>query len=272
MSSLTDKNELIRREAALAAQLIGSGLTSIRRYDFAFKGVFYAGMFSASIGFERLLKLIIILKQKIDSGEYPDNNVLRKSGHNLNKLIEQCMCENEEATKEIKESDYWSQYHNVLEDELVVKIASFMTEFANKTRYYNLDVLTGSASNDNEPLAEWDKRICSVIVDRHPPSKRKVAEFKAMANLLRNNLQVIHTHEDGSHVGDVETFMYNSMLVGYKQSYSTYYIYKLIYSFVRMLIELDFGLKQQLYLREYFEHLHCASHTPSAIRRRKVWV
>jgi hypothetical protein len=68
---ITNINELLNREAALSAQLLGNGLTSIRKYDFSSKGIFYSGMFSISIGLERILKIILVLDYQIKNSKFP---------------------------------------------------------------------------------------------------------------------------------------------------------------------------------------------------------
>jgi len=61
MSNLTDVQELLGREAELAATTVGVGLTELRKYDFATIGRFYSGIFSYTIGIERICKLVLLL-------------------------------------------------------------------------------------------------------------------------------------------------------------------------------------------------------------------
>jgi len=267
MKNITNIDELLIREAAMSSQLIGSGLTSIRKYDFTSKGTFYTGMFSVSIGIERILKLILLLDHKITNDSYPDNNFLKQKGHKIKRLVSDCRAINDKlcnSSSLVKSEVFFN-------DILIGKIVDYLTEFSISSRYYNLDVITGNPKNTNEPLAKWTNDICKIIVDRHPPSKKKLAEFNEYADTYNDRSIVMHTHEDGSHIGDLHNFVNQSALIEGKQGYSVYYLYKIVDFSVKLLTELDFNLNSQLYLRENFTNLLMYDTTCSAIRRRKNW-
>lgn len=267
MDNITNVDELLRREAALSSQLIGNGLTAIRKYDFTTTGVFYSGMFSVCIGIERILKLILLLDYKISNGKYPENNYLKNKGHKIDRLISDCKIINDKLCNysSLQKSEIF------FGDSLITTIVAYLTEFSISSRYYNLDVITGNTKTNNEPLAQWTNDICKVIIDRHPPSKKKLAEFKEYADAHSDESIVMHTHEDGSHIGDLHNFVNHSALIEEKQSYSVYYIYQIVNFSLQLLTELDYMLNPQLYLREYFNNLLMYKTTCSEIRRRKNW-
>lgn len=260
---ITDIDELLSREAALSVQQLCSGLTAIRKYDFSSKGVFYSGMFSITIGLERVLKLILLLDYKINNGCYPDNNYLKDKGHKIKKLIRDAVSIHNTLNDESGD--------NILSDLLIRKIVNFLTEFSMSTRYYNLDVVTGSNPRGNEPLAHWDNEICSIILKRYLISKKKKQEYKVLANSLRDISSVYHTHENGSHIDDVDCFFEHSSYIDEKQGYSVFYLFKIIDFSVNLLKSLDHKMTHQLYLREHFTCLAMYNPTCSNIRKRKLW-
>lgn len=267
MRNITDIDELLSREAAMSSQLLGSGLTSIRKYDFTSKGVFYRGMFSVSIGIERILKLILLLDYKITNDRYPDNDFLKKKGHKIKRLISDCR----EINDKLNTNSSLVESEVVFNDELIIKIVDYLTEFSISSRYYNLDVISGNEKNTNEPLAKWTNDICKIIIERHPPSTKKLKEFREYADAYNDMSIVMHTHEDGSQIGDLHNFVKNSALIEEKQGFSAYYLFKIIDFLVSLLMELDFKLNPQLNLREHFTNLLMYQTTCSAIRRRKNW-
>lgn len=75
----------IKREVALVRQLIGSGVTSLGRANYAdMLGEYYTAFFGLSVGFERLSKLILVADYTIENhGVMPEEKVVRKFGHRL---------------------------------------------------------------------------------------------------------------------------------------------------------------------------------------------
>ncbi len=264
---ITDVYELLRREASMSAQLLGTGLTSIRKYNFASKGLFYSGMFSICIGIERILKLIVLLDYRLKNNSYPENAFLRNKSHKIKDLIKDCKAINDDLCGSSKLTNSL----NTFEDILVRKIVNFLTQFAMDSRYYNLDVVTGVTKNSNEPLAHWDSEICSIILKRHPPSKRKVEEYKNIADTIGDISLVHHIHENGTRISNTNNLFQQSSYIEEKQGYSVYYIYKIVDFSVQLLQEIDSKLVPQLFLREHFIHLYMYNPTCSSIRRRKNW-
>src|SRR5438132_492614 len=80
----------LRREAALVRHLVGSGVTALGRANYADKtGEYYTAFFGLSIGLERMAKLILVADHAIsNSGQMPDEEVVRNFGHKLVKLMD----------------------------------------------------------------------------------------------------------------------------------------------------------------------------------------
>lgn len=260
---ITNINELLSREAALSAQQLGIGLTSIRKYNFTSKGVFYSGMFSLTIGLERILKIILLLDYHISNGSYPnDNKFLRRKGHNIQDLIKEC---------NLIKNKFSVEKHEYPSSQITKEIITFLSDFATTSRYYNLDVIIGDKKTINEPLARWDSDICSLILKKHPPSKKKIDKYKNLADMICDISFVDHTLDDGMRVNDAHTFFEQSAFVEDKQAYSVLYLYKIVQYSLHTLKELDYKMNPQLCLREHFLNLEMANLTTASILRRKNW-
>lgn len=139
---------MLSQEGHLTLSSLLGGLNSIRNsnIDDTRRGLFYSGLFELATGFERLMKIVLILEHQLKNNlNNPTNEELRKSfGHNISKLYENC-------------SELHKSYG--LREELKLnskqqKILTTLTEFAKGSRYYNLDVLTSSSKNE-DPLSLW---------------------------------------------------------------------------------------------------------------------
>lgn len=105
-------------------------------------------------GFERLIKCYFCLVYEARHGQYPDTSYLREElGHNLQKL------------KKTLVDDYYvpnniSLLCDDLEflrtDILLERIINVLSEFGQKARYYNLDIITGSQKPPIDPKKEWE--------------------------------------------------------------------------------------------------------------------
>jgi hypothetical protein len=80
----------IRREAALARHLVGSGVTALGRAGYADKfGEYYTAFFGLSVGPERLCKLALVADHAIShNGRMPEERVVRRFGHKLVDLMD----------------------------------------------------------------------------------------------------------------------------------------------------------------------------------------
>jgi hypothetical protein len=131
---------LLLNEAGLASTMLGEGLTVLRKADFVRKWNYYQAFFLISIGLERMLKLIIVSKYLTDNGSFPSNEFLKVIGHDIRRLI-----------KEVENYHIDSDNFSAEVDKMII---SFFTNFDKKTRYYNLDTITG-AMGGSDPLSEW---------------------------------------------------------------------------------------------------------------------
>lgn len=78
MEYFSEDEKFLLLEANLTLATIADGLDCLKNANVYQKGIFYQAFFSLSIGIERLLKLIIIDKHRIENqGRFPSNKVIR---------------------------------------------------------------------------------------------------------------------------------------------------------------------------------------------------
>ena len=104
-------------------------------------------------GFERLIKCYFCLVYEARHGQYPDTNFLKRLGHDLQKL-KQTLTDDYFATNDIPL--LYDDLEYLRNDNLLERIIHVLSEFGQKARYYNLDIITGSQQPPIDPKKEWE--------------------------------------------------------------------------------------------------------------------
>ncbi|MEN1966616.1 hypothetical protein WMZ97_00945 [Lentibacillus sp. N15] len=168
----SEKEKLMANECALTVSMIDSGFDALSKANISQKGLYYQALFSLSIGIERLLKIILISEYRAQNdGHFPNSNRIRKYGHKLDTLLKKA---------DIK-----------FFDEIDNSIINLLNEFANTSRYYNVDIMSKGNSNNKNPLAEWE-RIKGLIIERY---KENITEFEnrqLFDELHKNDIFMFH--------------------------------------------------------------------------------
>jgi hypothetical protein len=200
---LSPQHLALNREAAIAAELIASGVTLLGRASYGRTGLYGQAFFNLSIGFERTAKLIYIADYAIDNaGKFPSNDVLKSTiGHDLDQLFSHA----EKVSSKRRNRKTFSERPQT---EIHDGIVQTLTEFARNTRYYNLDLVTGGKSvrNSQDPMTAWSKRVIQPIIEKHckPARRRKIDKNAALVSaMFVDNAVVSFTNEAGSSIGSV---------------------------------------------------------------------
>ena len=177
---------LLQQEGYLIRTLIAQGLTALRSANLDEKGQYYAAFFGLSIGFERLLKVIIILdhmaRQELRP---PTEGTLRKcggrSGHDLRVLLK--------TARAINTNSSLHTLATIEPPSLEYEIIEHLSDFGESCgRYANLDALaSGRAQPD--PLAHW-KGIIAKILEQDVPFRQKEAAHRRATALATDLVQV----------------------------------------------------------------------------------
>lgn len=196
--------DAICREAALAAEHIGIGVSALHHANYAEHANYAQAFFALSIGFERSAKLALVIDHALDNaGAFPSHRVLRNLGHNLGELLDRADA--------IAERRGISDPNGRLpRTQVHGEIVSVLSDFAsNFTRYYNLDFLTGAPNAAGEDaVSQWHKRVTAKVIALHYSDRaRERDEFNArmLDSFLSSHTMVIHTAEDGAPISSIET-------------------------------------------------------------------
>lgn len=115
-------------------------------------------------GFERLMKCYFCLVHQARNGQYPDTNFLKNLGHDLTKM-KQTLVDQYFADNNIPLLRDDLQF--LKDDPLLARIINVLSMFGKKSRYYNLDIVTGSNKPPIDPKAEWEE-LEKAIEDSSP--------------------------------------------------------------------------------------------------------
>ncbi|MCP3797960.1 hypothetical protein NLX83_01685 [Allokutzneria sp. A3M-2-11 16] len=192
----------LTREAGIAAQLICTGLTALRKANFSQPELYNHAFFGLSIGLERLAKLVILIDDKISPPfQYPTNTEFKhKYGHDLQKLFGEVEARRVKYQSELK----WS----LPDRDLALTALAVLSDFAKSTRYYNLDVLTGAPNIDSkrDPVEAWYTTVATEVLKRKYSGRQKLkdaAEAEFLEKLIEGKAHVLFTAEDGTHIGSI---------------------------------------------------------------------
>jgi hypothetical protein len=146
---------LLQQEGFLISTSLCTGLTALRSANLNNKGAFYSALFNLSVGFERLLKAIIIMEYMLNNGlQIPSKKQLKDFGHNIKDLHVSAVKIGESRQVSIVKINELNSI-----DESIVNL---INEFALTSRYYNLDALTSSHIRE-DPLAIWGDIIFEIL-------------------------------------------------------------------------------------------------------------
>jgi hypothetical protein len=165
---------MLAQEGSLTQSALLSGLEFLCKANYDKKGSFYSAFFQLSIGLERLMKIVIILDYKANNAlKSPTNKQLRTFGHDILGAYEKCKTF---AADRGKTADAWFDAGSVEYDML-----TFLSEFADGARYYNLDQLAGVQRHD-DPLAKWYAVHRRVADQSISVTKQEAINAKAIAH------------------------------------------------------------------------------------------
>jgi hypothetical protein len=145
-------------EAGVAAESLFAGLTALRQANYAQKSLYNHAFFSISIGLERMMKLAILIECRTrPNGAYPTEEEFRKKyGHSLKRLFAKIEGIREGYSDRLR----WDLPNR----EISMAALNILSDFAEFTRYYNLNVLVGSSrvGKQREPIEAWFNDVAAL--------------------------------------------------------------------------------------------------------------
>jgi hypothetical protein len=168
-------------ETRIAADVITAGVHELRRIDESNDRVF-APMLLLSVGFERLLKLTLVLYELARSGKVPSSKALRqhggRKGHDLAALTSAVVARGGSDEQLLRRPACRDDLRFLREDEVLTYAVATLAEFGTTSRYYHLDTLLDSAGSDTaltglerlDPLAAWGALEQALVARHHDRS------------------------------------------------------------------------------------------------------
>jgi hypothetical protein len=151
-----------------------SSLKILRQAQTGERGQFYSACFNYAIGLERLLKVLLLLDHWHRERKFPDFDTLKqyggKSGHNLERLYESAR--NLFTPYEVE----WKPAYEP--DAINRDLLGFLADFANGSRYFNLNTLAGAPKSE-DPIRRWEKLLYRVNAQDVPGEKSSLTGLDA---------------------------------------------------------------------------------------------
>lgn len=170
---------MMAQEGHLASTALLSGFEGVRNIDYDKPGSVYSTMFNLATGFERLLKIIVILEYRFKNDlKFPTDKKLKSLSHSIDALYHACQAEGEERGIVDGWPDEQSHHRQLL---------SVLTEFAKGSRYHNLDQMVGGFQNA-DPLLRWFQVHSSIADDSLSYRRREAVMNRARQHCERLKL------------------------------------------------------------------------------------
>lgn len=167
---------LLEQEGLLAQACLCNGLTALRRANLGDKkGLFYSAFFELSIGFERVLKLVLILDHMArDKLVPPDSKTVEDYGHKLRSLFD--------AAKGVCAAHGVTALDAFQANSLPIAILGFLDDFAHPGgRYSNINKLTGHKHQAMaDPIAQWGEIANRIMREHATPKERQRAQLNGL--------------------------------------------------------------------------------------------
>lgn len=224
---LSESFALFQQEGFLARSSLLAGFNALRKanVDDTNKGLFYSAFFELSIGFERLMKLVLVIDHMARNDLCPmtDQELKNKYGHKIESLYKSCVELNERLGK--SSDDFYA------EGTFEWDIIHFLHEFALSARYYNLSKLT-NGQRTNDPLSEWWSLLTRVIHSDVSQKKLEKIQTESLAycdNFAGNSFTMMRGL-DGQLMTTLDAVMY-PQLVEAAAPHMVWQVFKIISPF-----------------------------------------
>lgn len=226
------------READIARMCFATGLNSLAKANHMQAGFYTQAFFNISTGLERLLKLIFLIDFALaHGGSFPTEGVLRnRFGHDLEKLFEEALTIRRRL-QDAGETFTW----DLVESDIARRIIKVLSEFAQSTRYYNVDYLVGARRIGRDPIQAWAVDVGEYLARRYPARRRARDEAWASEaqELLSGKALLLQQAEDGRPIRTVQEAVLHGRLGEWVQRTATFHCATIVRHLVEVLIVLN---------------------------------
>jgi hypothetical protein len=262
--------DALNKEAQFTCEMLCSGVTQIRKANYAKRGIYFQAFTSLSTGLERIGKLCLILDYSIkNNGNCPEDNYLKnKIGHDIEKIYQNVL--------ELKQ-EYQFNFH-FLQDlnlDIYQTILSILSRFGKGDRYSNIDLIVNKRTYD-DPIRIWYEQV-DLYFFRNSVSLRKKKRIRNNSQIISQFMEpftrVRHTGEDENDILSVEDASYRTGVFEAVGPYRQLYTFHIIRFFVEILDCLQYKIiKEYRFEIPYFSEIFRVFYNDdSYIKSRKTW-
>lgn len=170
---------LLQQEGYLISSCLATGLSELRLANVYNKGAFYSALFNLSVGIERLLKTIVIMEHMLKNNlSVPSKKQMKDYGHNIIDLYDSGVSTASLHNVQLPSRDALDSANK--------EILKLLSDFAQSTRYHNLDALS-SSHNGKDPLAHWSEILISIL--HQDITEKKRDNILRQANVIAKAIQ-----------------------------------------------------------------------------------
>jgi hypothetical protein len=239
MFEFSPRFRALQREAGLTAQLLGSGVTTLRNANHAQDGYYNQSLFNLSIGLEHAAKLVLILDYCVNTkGKFPNDSELRKYGHDIQSLFAAMVSIRQKHKFFLKDTEY-----DLPNTEIHKAIRRVLAEFAKSSRYYNLDYLARGSASGEDPVGAWFARVGGPILLKHYPKQRQARDkrvARAAGRVMSDSWFVLHKSESGSPINSIAEMLEHGGKTAIVQKWGQFYTLQIIRYVAKLISELSY--------------------------------
>jgi len=180
-------------ELMTAIGLLQHGLAGLQAIDAA-NDFYQLPLLLLANGSERLCKCVLILKHQKDTGQFPDQAMLKKWGHDVEVLTD-AILEDCYPDKYLRRPVAVEDQQFLRSDPLLREAVACLSRYGSGGRYHDLDIISGKKPSGESPESAW-QRLEMAIVQSDPKMKVMLLDPRA-GNMLYSaiNLQLQVTLE-----------------------------------------------------------------------------
>jgi len=191
--------QALSREAATASDHLAIGITALGRANYAQPAYYGQAFFALTTGIERSAKLALIIDHFLTQGKFPLISEIREYGHKIRDLLERM----DEVASRYNLSERLPRL--AIHDQIIAILSDFAT---NRTRYYNLDLITSNSSSksQNDPISAWYQKVMIPMIKEyslnHQMEKRGY-NAHIIDELINGKASVSYRSETGENINSV---------------------------------------------------------------------
>lgn len=203
-------------EATFTKEILASGVTQIRKANYARKGVYFQSFTSLATGLERIGKLCLMLDYYIKNcGQFPDMNFVKHQiGHDLQLLYTK-------SKDAVNDNNVTFRFQDNIDGPLHQEILKILSAFAKGDRYSNINYLV-TQTRDSDPIFEWYDKVDTVLYRDwvSDNTKKKIETNAEIIGILSSSFTMVR-HSSESR-GELTTVREASHATGMTEAVSKY--------------------------------------------------